>query len=955
VNLERIYLENYKQFREPVELLPPEGAIGVVGPNGAGKSTLFESILWAFFGSRGGGPRFANELIPWSGGSSKDPSIAEVTLAIAGRSYTVRRQLKGNATTAEARDESENTIVTGSSDVARWVEEELLRMDRAAFEATFYAKQKELRFFAQDDGISRVRKISKMLGINRVETAQTLLRSDRNDLRAQAQALESQLVDADEEELEKRLAEHKEDCRRLEEELDKVSAVYEAARSEVEEAGKARAALDKAQREYTQLTSALREAEGEHTRAKDWANGTEKDLAELAAAEEELARLRPEAARLPELEKELEKLEKDRRLAEERTRKRGELRETQAEIARVERELSDLLEELDGAGELLEGWSALFDLDGTEQLAEAVEVLGRAGDELVKAEERLAWLTELTALHEEHRLAVEELRLAQQKEAAARRETEELAEEMEVLSGGEDLEPWEKELVGEEEKLRELAAARRGAAAADEREAKNVDKARYAVESGAEEHCPTCHRGFEDGEYDEIVDTLNRQATALRRRAARETAEAEKLTAASDLTAEKLEKVSGKLRHWRELREDFTRAETMAADRREALAHLQARAEELETRLGGAPAPTEETRQEASTLCSSLRCLRDALPGVRSMAREHAGVVERCEGLFEELERLAKVSYDAERHAEAREEKDMLGRVAGRIEELERRLKTRPEVERALEQARAKIEESAETADSLRRKISASGFDETEFDRVKERAAVAEERAARLRDTREQLGGEWKDADHRIERTKDELKRLKETEKLAGEKSAAATRMGEMDALFTEFFKGLTARVRPALEHEASSLVRELTDGRYEKMEFDDNYRVRLLDRFDDSYAIERFSGGEADVASLCARVALSKIIAARGSEALGFVVLDEVFGALDAQRRHNVLLALDRLKKTFGQIFIVSHVGDVQESALLDELWLVEEDEEGKSTVRVQKFDLGAEPVELLEGARGS
>jgi exonuclease SbcC len=152
------------------------------------------------------------------------------------------------------------------------------------------------------------------------------------------------------------------------------------------------------------------------------------------------------------------------------------------------------------------------------------------------------------------------------------------------------------------------------------------------------------------------------------------------------------------------------------------------------------------------------------------------------------------------------------------------------------------------------------------------------------------------------------------------------------------------------LEVEASNLVRELTDGRYEKMEFDDNYRVRLLDHFDDSYAIERFSGGEADVVSLSARVALSKIIAAKGSEALGFIVLDEVFGALDADRRRNVLLALDRLKRTFGQIFIISHVADVQESALLDELWIVEEDDDGKSTVKRQ--DTLGEPMELLDEA---
>src|SRR3712207_256510 len=168
-----------------------------------------------------------------------------------------------------------------------------------------------------------------------------------------------------------------------------------------------------------------------------------------------------------------------------------------------------------------------------------------------------------------------------------------------------------------------------------------------------------------------------------------------------------------------------------------------------------------------------------------------------------------------------------------------------------------------------------------------------------------------------------------------------------MDKLFTEFFRGLTARVRPMLEVEASNLVRELTDGRYERMEFDENYRVKLLDRFDDSYAIERFSGGEADVASLSARIALSKIIAARGSEALGFLVLDEVFGSLDAERRNNVLLALERLKRSFGQIFIISHVGDVQESALLDELWMIEEDEDGKSTVRRVEQSLGT-PVEV-------
>jgi exonuclease SbcC len=190
VILERLFIENYKQLRDPMELYPPEGAIGIVGANGTGKSTLFESILWAFFGARGGGPRFANESIPWSGGSTKDPTTVEVTLATDGGSFTVRRRLKSGTTTAEALDAPGRTIVSGTADVTRWVEENLLGMDRTAFEATFYARQKELRFFAHDDGISRVRKISKLLGISSVEVAQSLLREDRNTLRSEAKLLE---------------------------------------------------------------------------------------------------------------------------------------------------------------------------------------------------------------------------------------------------------------------------------------------------------------------------------------------------------------------------------------------------------------------------------------------------------------------------------------------------------------------------------------------------------------------------------------------------------------------------------------------------------------------------------------------------------------------------------------------------------------------------------------------
>jgi exonuclease SbcC len=936
VILERLFIENYKQLREPIELFPPEGAIGIVGANGAGKSTLFESILWAFFGSRGGGPRFANESIPWSGGSTKDPTTVEVTLATDGGSFTVRRRLKSGSTSAEALDAQDRTVVSGTADVTRWVEENLLGMDRTAFEATFYARQKELRFFAHDEGISRVRKISRLLGISSVETAQSFLREDRNTLRSEARLLEGRLAEADLDSLQTELENASKECERLEAELEKVTEEHDAAEVDLKSARQARAALEGTYREHSRLTSDLREAEADRRRAEDRRTEAEKDLAELAAAEEELGRLQPQTARLPEVAAELEQLDEDRRRSEQRARSRKDYLEAQRRISDIEGEVSDDLEALDGdSDEVLPGFHDLFDLDGEELLSETLAVLERAAGELERAETRHEELQRLAEDHEAYRAAGEVVREADESYRAAREEAAGLAKELEDLSGGEDLEQAERELREEEDKLRELAAHHRGRANADEREAKNVDKAREAIDSGAEEHCPTCHREFESGEQAEISDTLKRQAAAIRRRAGRENEEAEKLSASAEKTGEKLERVTSNLNRWRELREMTVRAEDRVAARLEVLGKARSDLEEIETRITGTEVPGVADLEASRVRCDRLREFRDVRPQVKSLATEHSRLAQRVEELADALEELAGLTYDAEAHKAKQEEKAGLERTIGRVEELERRLATRPEVEKVFQAARELGGEAVTTAEKLRREISALDFDESAYEASVERVTAAEEKHTTLQNKRAWLGGEWKDADHRIELARTELRRLDDDRKLANEKAAAASRMDEMDGLFTEFFRSLTARARPMLEVEASDLVRELTDGRYERMEFDDNYRVKLLDRFDDSYSIERFSGGESDVASLSARVALSRIVASRGGNTLGFLVLDEVFGSLDAGRRNNVLLALERLKRSFGQIFIISHVAEVQESALVDEVWMLEEDEEGKSTIR--------------------
>ena len=68
-------------------------------------------------------------------------------------------------------------------------------------------------------------------------------------------------------------------------------------------------------------------------------------------------------------------------------------------------------------------------------------------------------------------------------------------------------------------------------------------------------------------------------------------------------------------------------------------------------------------------------------------------------------------------------------------------------------------------------------------------------------------------------------------------------------------------------------------------------------------------------VLNLCVRLALSHLLAERAGSALSFIVLDEVFGALDQVRRNNVLQLLDKLRMRFDQILIITHLDDVKDA----------------------------------------
>ena len=64
-------------------------------------------------------------------------------------------------------------------------------------------------------------------------------------------------------------------------------------------------------------------------------------------------------------------------------------------------------------------------------------------------------------------------------------------------------------------------------------------------------------------------------------------------------------------------------------------------------------------------------------------------------------------------------------------------------------------------------------------------------------------------------------------------------------------------------------------------------------------------------------------------------MVLDEVFGSLDRDRRAQLLETLGALGGSdgaFHQLFIISHVDDVRSSPIFNEVWRVTEGADGVS-----------------------
>ena len=355
---------------------------------------------------------------------------------------------------------------------------------------------------------------------------------------------------------------------------------------------------------------------------------------------------------------------------------------------------------------------------------------------------------------------------------------------------------------------------------------------------------------------------------------------------------------------------------------------------------------------EIGALAERLACERaieKARVSLGQIRESLARAMDRVQTFSAQIDEIGDVSFDPATLTKARHELDDARSAAQRLIFIGQQLERRPDHLTAIENAQSQLVVAQSEATRLDAEIAANPIDEYALEKAEMKVDQARQQEQRVRTQQQNLRRSRLLIEQALKQIDIDQKRLKEVAERAEKARVEADDLDRMYKEFNGFEQYVARRVRPQLEDMTSDLVRNITENKYERVELDDDYGVKVWDADLGAYPIEHFSGGERDVIALSARLALSRLIGSQAANPPSFLVLDEVFGSLDRDRRSNVLDLLSSLAgsaESFQQLFVISHVDDVRLSPAFNEVWRVAEQDDGTSRLENLNLTQGTEDL---------
>jgi exonuclease SbcC len=862
VRLLYLKLANFRPFAEAELDLNADGLIGIRGRNGAGKSSLLAAVEWALYGQKRG---LGSIPARRASASKGEKCQVELQFSLDAHHYRIVR----SETNARLWLDGD-LLVDGGQTALSNAAVAALGINRDSFTSTFYARQREIQALnPQADEKRRRRQLEDLLGLTRLRLACDYAQTDAREQQLILRTLQSEAEDQDEakralDELEKRV-------------MEATPAVEAAgkAKAEAEKACKAaRKALASASERAEQAFKVQSEATVAGAEAKTAAErleATGEALTRAKAAATELAALSQVLARLPELRARDGELEAHRQTHERSTKLRD--RKHTADAKRVA-----LAEELQA---LLPDGSAESESSLAEHVTEIEQSLQASTTRLLALSEEVPSLTAKVREAREHEAALDELvtiKTQLSELLPARAEHETLGSRVATLEA--QAAEVARDLGEEQAHLEEI---RRDGAAA---------------------RCLRCKRPY-GSDFKAIILEYEQSIAALETRAAKV---AEDLSNAAN-RREELQDTLARLAAFEGRRSAL---ESKAGD--EPLQDVAALEATLEA-LMAEQAEIRAKREADEARLAELRGKRDAF---RALSDKRTAIEQAIRDAKAESELLARElceqpanGYDTEAHETLREELKAaaaaderardLKKEAAQVELLERRLASEEETAREKQVHFETLKKAAEESASDREALKSA---QVAFDEADEALKDATDQLREIEEKALRESSDVQTAREALERARKQGQRLKKEQLELRYRSTTASILKDYNA-------EAQRRAFPTVARETTELLATLTQGRYSDARLDDSGALELFD--DGAFQpLKRFSGGEQDLANLCLRIALSRSLSRqRGTEA-GFIILDEVFGSQDLDRRRGLIEHMKALRQDFRQVFVVSHFDDV-------------------------------------------
>ena len=397
------------------------------------------------------------------------------------------------------------------------------------------------------------------------------------------------------------------------------------------------------------------------------------------------------------------------------------------------------------------------------------------------------------------------------------------------------------------------------------------------VSAGKEGVCPTCERRLDEA-YELLTIKLGESI---------ESAERETLEASSELSR---------------LEADLS----AVAKKDEALRKKRARLEEDLGKLRQLQASRKVKETE-------LERMRNRL-AQRTKALADLGHVTFSEGEY----RKAKIEHERLRLAH-----DEYTKMRGVMEQMEHNIREQASIRESI--ARVETEETTLKGIVMQLEPKKGLYDAAIKDFDEKTAAVAS-----AKDAARKAGLAKEKARSELERATNDLVEIARVKKAIENDRKTVDDFALLEDVLVTFRDDLIGRIAPTLSELTSRSLGVMTDGKYTTAALDDNYEMQIDDQ-GTMHPISRFSGGEADLANLSLRLAISSIIADRtGASPVNILILDEIFGSQDPNRKRSVMAALSRLSTQFRQIFLITHIEEVKDA--MSSVVNVEELEDGTS-----------------------